>query len=575
MTRRVPLILWRHAPLGVIVLVLGAFLVYPIALTVRGGFYDDPAGGAGFTLRHIRMVFADPVLREGLCNSLRIAATTTTLALLLALPPAVLSARCSYPGKAALSALILAPMILPPFVGAIGIRAILGRTGAINALLGTGVDFLGAGRFWGVVAVQALALYPIVYLNAVAALANVDPAMDEAARNLGAGPWRRLLRVTLPLIRPGLFAGATIVFVWSFTELGAPLMFDYYRVTPVQVFNGLKEVENNAQPFALTLVMLVTAVGAYLLGRVVLGGGARATYPKASVAFVERRLTGWRGWAASGFLAILIAVAFIPHAGVVLVSLSQSGQWYGTVLPSAFTPEHYRQALSAADSFGAIRNSLVYASAAVILDVVLGVTAGYLIVRTRLRGRGVLDALCMLPLAVPGLVMAFGYVAVSLRWPFGAGGPLEGLVSVVGANPNPAPLLVIAYAVRRLPYIVRSTAAGLEQTPVDLEEAAVNLGASRVTAVRRVVVPLILANLVAGALLVFSFSMLEVSDSLILAQQSEHYPITRAIFAFSERLGDGMYVAAALGVWGMVLLAVTLAGASLLLGRRLGSAFRA
>ena len=185
-----------------------------------------------------------------------------------------------------------------------------------------------------------------------------------------------------------------------------------------------------------------------------------------------------------------------------------------------------------------------------------------------------LDALCMLPLAVPGLVMAFGFVAMTLRWPFAKGDPLHGTLAVFGTDPNPMLLLVIAYAVRRLPYIVRSTVAGLEQTSGELEEAAINLGASRMKAVRSVIVPLIMANLIAGGLLVFSFSMLEVSDSLILAQQTDDYPITKAIYAFTGRLGDGAYIASAMGVWGMALLGVTLVGASLLIGRKLGSIFR-
>ncbi|MFY7895897.1 MAG: ABC transporter permease subunit, partial [Phycisphaerales bacterium] len=169
---------------------------------------------------------------------------------------------------------------------------------------------------------------------------------------------------------------------------------------------------------------------------------------------------------------------------------------------------------------------------------------------------------------------AFGYVAMSLRWPFGDGGPLGSFASVMAAEPSPVPFLIAAYAVRRLPYIVRSTVAGLEQTSGELEEAAVNLGASRVTAVRRVILPLIVANLIAGGLLVFSFSMLEVSDSLILAQRGEDYPITKAIMAFSERLGDGPFIASALGVWGMALLTVTIFAASTLLGKKLGSIFR-
>jgi iron(III) transport system permease protein len=151
--------------------------------------------------------------------------------------------------------------------------------------------------------------------------------------------------------------------------------------------------------------------------------------------------------------------------------------------------------------------------------------------------------------------------------------PLD-MFGIFTANPNPALFLVIAYSIRRLPYMVRSTVAGLEQTSGELEEAAVNLGASRITAMRRVIVPLIAANLIAGGLLVFSFSMLEVSDSLILAQQPNDFPITKSILMFTERLGDGIYIASALGVWGMALLTVTLFGASALLGKKLGSIFR-
>jgi len=148
------------------------------------------------------------------------------------------------------------------------------------------------------------------------------------------------------------------------------------------------------------------------------------------------------------------------------------------------------------------------------------------------------------------------------------------LLDVVGANPNPALLLIIAYAVRRLPYVVRATVAGLEQTSGELEEAALNLGASRLRAVRTVIVPLIAANLIAGGLLAFSFAMLEVSDSLILAQRAADFPITKAIYVLFARLGDGPYIASAMGVWGMGLLTVTLVGASLMLGRRMGALFR-
>lgn len=566
--------LWQYLLLAACLAILGLLLVYPISQTVRGAFYEDPATRRGWTLAHVALVFSDPRTLSGLLNALKIAVGTTSLAVLIALPLAILSAGYSFPGKKFFNAAILVPLILPPFVGAIGVRALLGKHGAVNALFGTDFDVLGQSKIYGVMVLQALSLYPIIYLNATAALANLDPALDEVGRNLGAGFWRRLTRITLPLVRPGVFAGATIVFIWSFTELGTPLMFDYYEVTSVQIFNGLKEVENSARPYALVIILLAAAVGLYLLGKFVFGRRGFAMYGKAARAAEPKVLSGAAGLLATGAFAAVTFLALMPHAGVVLTSVTQPGQWYGTVLPSAFTGHHYQEALGSPDAFRAITNSLKLASAAVVVDVFLGILVAYLIVRTNLKGRGLLDALCMLPLAVPGLVMAFGFVAISLQWPFGKDGPLGGMASVIASQPHPIPFLVAAYGIRRLPYIVRSTVAGLEQTSGELEEAAMNLGASRFTAVRRVIVPLIAANLIAGGLLVFSFSMLEVSDSLLLAQQPRNFPITKAILAFMDRLGDGPYIASAMGVWGMALLTATLFAASSLLGKKLGSIFR-
>ncbi|HEX8877267.1 MAG TPA: iron ABC transporter permease [Phycisphaerales bacterium] len=573
---------WQYALLVGTLAVLTLLLLYPIFLTVAGAFEKQPGGGlsgsgaflSNLTLEHFRVLSTNPNFFRAIGNSALLAITTTVVATVIALPLALLASSYKFPLKTFFNAAVLVPMILPPFVGAIGVRAILGREGALNTLFGTDFDVLGNAKFWGVVGVQALSLYPIVFLNTTAALANLDPALDEAAENLGAGWWRRFFKITLPLVRPGIFAGATIVFIWAFTELGTPLMFDFYAVTSVQIFYGLKQVETSAEPYALTLVMLGMAIVMYVLGKYLFGRAGYAMYSKASRAGGEKELTGLAGWLATLAFAAVFVLAILPHAGVVLTSFTVPGQWYDSVLPTSWTTAHYREALTARDSFGAIVNSLKLSAAAMLITMVAGVVIAYLIVRTQVKGRALLDALCMLPLAVPGLVMAFGYVAMSLRWPFGKDGPLGDYVSVLAAEPNPVPLLIAAYTIRRLPYIVRSTVAGLEQTSGELEEAAMNLGASRLTAVRRVIVPLIMANLIAGGMLVFSFSMLEVSDSMLLAQQKHQFPLTKAIFAFTERLGDGVYIASAMGVWGMALLTVTLFGASVLLGKKLGSIFR-
>jgi iron(III) transport system permease protein len=138
-------------------------------------------------------------------------------------------------------------------------------------------------------------------------------------------------------------------------------------------------------------------------------------------------------------------------------------------------------------------------------------------------------------------------------------------------------ILVIAYAISRLPFVVRGVSAGLQQLPESMEEAARNLGASTLSAGLRITLPLITANIVAAAVLTFAFSMLEVSDSLILAQTKEHYPITKQIYQLATSTGslEAVNQAAAMGVYAIILLGVTMGVASLLLGRRLGMVFRA
>ncbi len=551
---------------------LGLFLLWPIFATLQAGFFAD----GKFTVHYIVEAFSHPPYRNGLINSLLIGLTTTLGASLLGVPLAYIAARYQFAGQRLWSGLILVPLILPPFVGAIGLKNLLDIRGSVNVLLqnigllGTGpdgyIDWLGQSGFWGVVIIETLHLYPIIFLNVQAALANIDPALEESSRNLGAGGWRTFWRVTLPLARPGLFAGATIVFIWSFTELGAPLMLNYDDdLTVVQIFDFLRVESATVEPqaFALVVVLLVASIALYLLGKVILGRQAAATMSKATHAAVAQPLGAVGTILATLLFGLITLLAVMPHIGVVLDSISSV--WVGTVLPTQYTTANYANAVDPEyAALPSIFNSLKYSICATGLDVLVGLTIAYLVVRSRIRGRQILDALAMLPLAVPGLVMAAGYIAITRSGSF---------LEPIGPWKDPTVLLIIAYAVRRLPYIVRSCVAGLQQTAVELEEAARNLGATPLRTMWRITLPLIVANIIAGALLTFSFAMLEVSDSLMLAGQSTHYPITKAIYSMMS-ISDTVGIAMAMGVIGMLLLTATIVGASLLLGRRLGAIFR-
>ncbi len=549
-------------------LFFAAFFAWPIFQILKGGFVD---ANGDITFAYLRALLSDPIYLGGLGNSFLLAITTTSIALAIALPLAFVSDRFLFPGKNLLGSLILVPMILPPFVGAIGIKQILGQYGALNSLIislglrpeGWTFDWLGANQFLGIAIVTALSLYPIIYLNAVAALANIDPAMEEAAENLGCVGIRRFVKITMPLIKPGLFAGGTIVFIWSFTDLGVPLIFDYSRVTSVQIFYGLKDIGGNPFPYALVAVMLASSVLFYAIGKGLFGRQAYAMMAKATHSGGAKAPPPARAWLCTALFGGVTFLAILPHLGVVAVAFSND--WYATVLPSNFTLENFQLALGHELTVPAIANSLKYASISTVIDLVLGVALAYVIVRSKIRGRQILDFLAMMPLAVPGLVLAFGYLAMSQEGKF---------FSFLNPVADPTILLIIAYSVRRLPYVVRSAAAGFQQTSETLEEAAQNLGCPPVKATFKITLPLILANLIAGGLLAFSFAMLEVSDSLILAQKQVYYPITKAIYELFQLLGDGKYIASALGVWAMMFLGITIAGMTVLLGKKLGAIFR-
>lgn len=538
------------------------FMLYPLGYVFSHAFFTPE----GFSLAFMKLLFSSPNYTIILANSVNLALTVTLITTLISLPLALLLVRFTFPGKTLLNGLLLVPLVLPPFVGAIGMRQLLARFGSVNLLLlqlgiiDQPIDWLGGGSFWGVVILEALHLYPIMYLNLAAALANVDPSLEEAAKNVGANGFKLFRTVTFPLMLPGYFAGAIIVFIWAFTDLGTPLVFEYREVIAVQIFNMVTDLHQNPMGYTFVVAVIALTLFFFYLSKRILGGGRYEMLGRGHVTSAVRPAS--RGITVIAYVVVLgvSALALVPHLGVLLTSVAR--RWFLTVLPTEYTLQFYADVFRHDLALLSIKNSLLLSTLSTIFDVVIGVAIAYLLARKRVPGRSVLDAMAMLPLALPGLVLAFGYVAA-----FSAT-PLDPRI-------NPVPLLVIAYAVRRLPYMVRAAYAGFQQTSVALEEAAINLGASPMKTLFQITLPLVFANLIAGAVLAFSFAMLEVSDSLILASKEPYYPITKAIYAFLGRIADGPYIASAMGMLGLALLAASLFLAGRFFGRRMGELFRA
>ena len=559
--RRYDLTLGRVALLAVLALFFAAFLVYPLGYVLVNAFHDENGHVTG---QFIWLLVSDPQKWTIVLNSLNLGIAVTVATTLLAVPLAYVMARYTFRWKGILTGLLLVPMVLPPFVAAVGMKQMFARFGSINLLLmklgiiDYPIDWFVGGGMLGVIILEVLHLYPIMYLNVAAAMANVDPGLEEAGRNVGASGFTLFRRITFPLMLPGYFAGAVIVFIWAFTDLGTPLIFEYRQVVPVQIFDKLDNI-NDPMGYALVLLMIVMTVAFFLLTKSVVGSKRYEMLARGHVASGAKPASRMLTAIIYVSLLALTCVALIPHISVLLMSLND--RWFMSVLPSSYTLKHYVDVFGHEVTGPSIINSLYLSGASTLVDIILGIAIAYLLTRTLIPGRNVIDALTMLPLAVPGVVIAFGYLTGFSH-------------TLLNARVNPIPLLIIGYSVRRLPYMVRTAYAGFQQTSVTLEEAAHNVGAGPMKTLWRITMPLVFANLVAGGILCFTFAMLEVSDSLILALEQRFYPITKAIYYLSSRLPDGPYIASAMGMIGMALLAAGLIIAGRFLGKRMGELFR-
>jgi len=554
------------ALLAILLIFFAAFLFYPVSFMLKGAFFEQ----GRFSLKYFLLLLESPLQRESIFNSFSVAFLTTALTTLLTLPLAHWMTRFNFRGKMLLGGLLLVPMIMPPFVGAIGLNQLFARFGSLNLfLMSLGIlkpdkpiDWLGQGGFWGIIVLQSMNLYPVMFLNVSASMANIDPSLRESAQNLGARGWRLFRTITLPLILPGYFAGAVIVFIWAFTDLGTPLIFGFSRLVPVQIFDAVNEVNTNPMGYALVVLVLALTLALFLVSKRALAGRRYEMMARGHTGGVEVQATARQTVGIWMVLMAVIGLALLPHLTVIADSFAR--QWFFSVLPGEWTAENYSEVFGHGLTGSSIRNSLFYSALSALLDLVLGVMIAWLLTRKRVPLAGLLDALAMLPLALPGLVLAFGYVAgfdFKMRW--------------LNPRDNPTLLLIISYSVRRLPYIVRSAYAGFQQTSVTLEEASANLGASPMRTLGKITLPLVMANLIAGTILTFSFAMLEVSDGLILAMREKYFPITKMIWQIMGRIDpNAPGVACALGVVGMVILTASLLVAGRILGKKTGQLFR-
>ena len=524
---------WRSfLVLGAIAAFLLALLLIPVGTVFVAAFRD---GDGSFTLGHFGTFFSTGLMRESFGNSLTVATMSVLFASLIAVPLAYITVRFQFRGALLIQTLGVLPLIMPPFVGAVAMQLIFGRSGSVNLLLDEHFAWslpIMQG-LTGVIFVETLHYFPFILMNLIVALRAIDGAMEEAALNLGAKGWRLFARVVFPLAMPGYLAGAALVFVKVFDDLGTPLVLGQTNLLAPQAYLRITQVGlEDPLGYVISVIMIAFSILALWLSVRVMKGKDYSTLQKGGAGIARRRLKPWESALAYAVILLVLLVVLSPHLGLLLLSLARI--WSFSVLPDTWTIANYATVFE--DSSGMIRNTLLYCGLAALIDVAIGTAIAYLILRTQIPGRQWLDFAASAAIAVPGIVLAIGYLRTFQQF------------EVWGVPITQTWLLImLAYSVRRLPYALRSCMAALQQINVSLEEAAEMLGAGKWRSVQRIVIPLMAGGILAGFVSSFITAAVELSATILLVVKESQAPMSYGIYLYMQSV-SGRGPGAALGV---------------------------
>ncbi len=493
---------WLAAIAALLFLVAG-----PVARLLVSSVQDTDTGA--FTWRNYAIAYGHTRDYAALGTSLLYAAEVTVLSAIFAVPMAWGVARTDMPAKSLVRALVLGAFITPPYLGAIGWILLAGpNAGWLNqawmALTGSSGGFANVYSFGGLVLVTALYAFPYIFVFTADALERVSSEMEEAARILGAGGLRTIFRVTLPLVTPAILGGAIVVFLDTVALFGTPAIIALPARIKVmtlvlwQFFEFPVRAEA-AAAYAVPLVLITVAL--FAAQRAILGrrGYVALTGKDGSRALLQ--LGPWR-WAVFGYALLIVGLAVIlPFAALAQAAFSRA--WGRGFSWDNLTLGNFRYLLFTDPAARlTIIHSFAYSAATACVAVALALAVAYIVSRRLVRRTGVLTALCMAPLVIPGIVLGIGFYAAWAPPPLALYGT--------------AAILVLGYTARFLPIAYTSCMASLRSLNPEMEEAVRILGGSQLRAIMRVVVPLLKTSLVGSWLLVFIPATRELSTAIFL-----------------------------------------------------------
>lgn len=530
--------------MGATIVVLLVLIVLPLCSLIIGSLYDSDEGLSG---SFFVQVASSRYYLGPLYNSLVLGAWTGLFSILLGVPLAWAVSRTNVPGKKFVQATVVLSYVSPPFLTAIAfVNLFSPNAGVINAFMR---DVAGLGWFTfdiftmeGLIFVTVLHTFPFVYLLASSALNSVDASYEEAAQILGAGKFRTAFSITVPLVAPAILSGALVAFVTAIALFGSQAIIGLpgrIVTLPTRIYSLFNYPPQYGLASALSLVFVVITVTALYIQRAFL---ARRSYVTVGGKSSRPRLVdlGATRWLLLAFAALIFFVGLVlPYGSLLAVSFSKT---WGLNFWKGLTFANYIYVLFEYNiTQRAILNSTLLATLTATVAVIFGAIICWLDVRTKMPGRRLLDYTSLVPLGLPGIVMAVALIQFWLAMPLALYGTLT--------------ILFLAYLARYLPLGVRAANSSLLQVDVSLEESARILGASWAHTMREITVPLIRPGLFAGWLLVFVPAIHELSASILLFSASS---ITLSVAIFNLEESGFTEPVAALAIINVVVIGIAL-----------------
>ncbi len=504
----------------VLITFLTLFILYPLAILLVDSFY----GGQGFTLATFQRILAMPTFIRSIGNTLKVGFLVGVLSTIVGLLFAYVEVyvKMSRIVGGLFKVVSMLPVVSPPFVLSLSMIMLFGKAGIITRFL-LGIYDNSVYGFWGIVIVQTLTFFPVCYMMLKGLLKNIDPSLEEAARDMGASRWTVFTTVTFPLLLPGLGNAFLVTFIESIADFANPMIiggsYDTLATTIYLQITGAYDKEGAA---AMAVVLLSITLLMFAVQKYYLEAKTAATLTgKAS-----------RGRMLIEDRSVTVPLTVLCSLATFFVILMYACVPIGALFPTwgyKFTPLTFKwfgQVFTRYHGLQAFRDSFVLSLIASPITALLSMIISYLVVKRKFRSKGFIEAVSMLAMAVPGTVLGVGYIRGFSGGLFHTGF-LQGLY-------GSAAILIIVFVVRSLPTGTRSGISALRQIDKSIEESAYDMGADSFKVFMTVTLPLIKDSFLSGLVTAFVRSITAIS-AIILLVTPQFLLITVQINEFAEK----------------------------------------